>query len=711
MWVAGSLLGSAASLVMVAMLVAAWAGDGDGAWADLQDPGAAAGLNGAAGDPTAVADARGSGPGVEGGGAADADCGDGRCRDPRYSDSHEYLYGAGRADPPEGRFVDVAVWAYGSCGVRDSGELVCWGDHWSAAPEGRFTKVSMSGSHGCALAVNGSVECWGDNDSGQIDAPQGEFVEVSVSGSRSCAVALDASVRCWGADADLAIPAGDFAKVYADSLCGLRTDGEYVCWGQDGRYGALLDAPESEFEALSMELGYACALSTDGEVSCWGSSANFEGDSPPAAAADGPFVSLSVGYGHACALAADGSVECWGNNDAGQAEPRQGPFVQVTAGREFTCALDAAGEVSCWGHGSTDRRARALRRISAGHNFLCGILASDATVSCWPQRTGGGLLEDELLEDEPRGGGYVDVDAGRDYACALKADGQAVCWGYRDDLWEVFAFASEQRYRAIAVGYRAACGLRTDGTGHCWIPDWHPPGPGGQFAHVAAGPCGIRPTRNIECWGFTEHRRRAPRQHRAAHRRRHWLANLLRDKGYKLSHRLLGPRDQPPTIRDRGLLLPDLHGTLKNLRAHNQQRTAVLVPGPAGPRCTSANPATAGTARASRASTCRKEHSPRSQSGADTPAPSAPTERSPAGAATSTTVFGSRVPTSPTSRMYQPFGGGHGPCSLPLPSLSLSPWSPQRYSAPGAAAPAGATIPSSPPASPTPKPPSAPWTA
>ena len=363
----------------------------------------------------------------------------------------------------------------------------------------------MSGSHGCALAVNGSVECWGDNDSGQIDAPQGEFVEVSVSGSRSCAVALDASVRCWGADADLAIPAGDFAKVYADSLCGLRTDGEYVCWGQDGRYGALLDAPESEFEALSMELGYACALSTDGEVSCWGSSANFEGDSPPAAAADGPFVSLSVGYGHACALAADGSVECWGNNDAGQAESRQGPFVQVTAGREFTCALDAAGEVSCWGHGSTDRRARALRRISAGHNFLCGILASDATVSCWPQRTGGGLLEDELLEDEPRGGGYVDVDAGRDYACALKADGQAVCWGYRDDLWEVFAFASEQRYRAIAVGYRAACGLRTDGTGHCWIPDWHPPGPGGQFAHVAAGPCGIRPTRNIECWGFTEH--------------------------------------------------------------------------------------------------------------------------------------------------------------------------------------------------------------
>lgn len=479
----------------------------------------------------AVAVARWAGSGVEGEDVEGAECSGGRCRDPRYSDSLEYLYGAGRADPPEGVFVDVAVSGYGSCGVRDSGELECWGEHSGAVPEGRFAKVLGSGLHGCAVAVDGSVVCWGDNEFGQLDAPEGVFVEVSVSGSRSCAVAVEGSVRCWGADADLAVPAGDFEKVYAHGyafgLCGLRTDGEYVCWGQDGRYGTLSDAPEGKFEALALELGQACALRTDGAVLCWGSDAA-AGDGRFAAplvhrtnargdrflgSADGPYAALSLGYGHGCALAVDGSVQCWGDNNSGQAEPQQGPFVEVTAGGDFTCGLGAAGEVSCWGHGSAHREARAsaLSRISAGQSFLCGVLASDATVSCWPQYTGGGpFLKAERLKDEPKGGDYVDVDAGRDFACALRADGQAVCWGYRDDLWEVFAFASEQRYGAIAVGYDAACGLRTDGIGHCWIPNWHPPGPGGQFAHIAAGPCGIRPTGDIECWGFTKHRGEPP---------------------------------------------------------------------------------------------------------------------------------------------------------------------------------------------------------
>lgn len=437
------------------------------------------------------------------GGAAVSSGDGGVDRDPRYSDAPSSWYGAGRADPLGGVFVDLAVSQESSCGVRDSGELACWGDRWGVVPKGRFTKLSLSGGHGCALAVDGSVQCWGTNDMGQLDAPEGMFREVSASGSTSCAVTAEGSVRCWGDGGDLAVPPGKFIKVFAGALCGLRTDGEYVCWGPDDRDGPLLDAPAGEFEALVLELGYACALSADGEVSCWGSGSAIWGDPPPSAAS-GPFAAVSLGYGHGCALAVDGSVQCWGDNRSGQAEPRQGPFVQVTAGREFTCGLDTVGEVQCWGHGlNADSRARAqpLSRISAGEGSLCGISASDGTVACWLQYRGGARIE-----DGPKGGGFVDVDAGSQHACALRADGQAICWGYRTDrLSGLLAVVSEPRYRALAVGYRAACGSRTDGTSHCWMPDWLPPGPGGQFKHVAAGPCGIRPTGSIECWGFTRH--------------------------------------------------------------------------------------------------------------------------------------------------------------------------------------------------------------
>ena len=450
--------------------------------------------------------------------------------DERFSDSRYIWRGVGRAEPPSGVFVDVAVRQHSSCGVRDTGELVCWGDY-GAVPDGRFEKVSLSDGHGCALAIDGSVACWGSNKHGQLDAPDGRFTQVSAGPSTSCGVAVGGSVVCWGAGGDLEVPVGEFVKTYARSLCGLRTDGELVCWGHDDRNAGLLDAPGGEFITLSMTGRHACGLRSDGVVWCWGLGSPF--GQQPAVAAAGEFVAVSVGYGHGCALGVGGDVVCWGANDEGQAEPQPGPFAQVTAGSGFTCALDPSGNPSCWGKswagelglGSrgdlsrySDWEAQQIRqydrlykpepvftRISAGAHFVCGILTSNSSVACWDF----GRFDSGDLLAGPRGFDFVDVSSGAGHACALKVTGQAVCWGHQHELQEIYSSApephySEVSYSAIAVSASTACGQRSDGTRHCWAPYWSVPAPAGQFARLAAGPCGIRPAGHIECWGYNQ---------------------------------------------------------------------------------------------------------------------------------------------------------------------------------------------------------------
>ena len=75
------------------------------------------------------------------------------------------------ADPPSGTFRSVSAGAAHTCGVRDSGELACWGAE-ETAPAGRYTWVSAGWNHTCAVRDSGEVVCWGDNSHGQTDVPE-----------------------------------------------------------------------------------------------------------------------------------------------------------------------------------------------------------------------------------------------------------------------------------------------------------------------------------------------------------------------------------------------------------------------------------------------------------------------------------------------------------------------------------------------------------
>ena len=67
------------------------------------------------------------------------------------------------------------------------------------------------------------MECWGSNDDGQLDPPQREET----------------------------VESGPFASISANGnhTCGLQTDGQVVCWGDD-EFGQVT-APEGRFQSVS----------------------------------------------------------------------------------------------------------------------------------------------------------------------------------------------------------------------------------------------------------------------------------------------------------------------------------------------------------------------------------------------------------------------------------------------------------------------------
>ena len=101
------------------------------------------------------------------------------------------------------------------------------------------------------------------------------------------------------------------------------------------------------------------------------------------------------------------------------------------------------------------------------------------------------------------------------HACALRADGQVVCWGYNpllDDNGEPryqgnVTDARGGEFRAVSVGGRHACGVDADGAITCWGRNvfGESDAPEGKFVAVDAGDgrsCALRTDQMIECWGY-----------------------------------------------------------------------------------------------------------------------------------------------------------------------------------------------------------------
>lgn len=278
-------------------------------------------------------------------------------------------WGAGIPEPPDFDFFQIAVGTAHACGVDDHDDVKCWGGAGYGEGQdivGSFAQVVVGEYHTCALRNGGSVLCWGISkgspgaagDYGQAIEPAGEesFQQLAAGRYHTCGLRTDGTVRCWGAGQWRASTCGGtspncgqsspptgaadrFVQITAGEwhTCGLRSDGDVVCWGAgqaDPNGGPDLDQasppPAVKFTFISAGSYHTCGIKLDGKIQCWGAG-DFDGESPPfhfrqSIAVDGTYVSVAAGLGHTCALTDEFQAVCWGADDYGQSSPPPGTW-------------------------------------------------------------------------------------------------------------------------------------------------------------------------------------------------------------------------------------------------------------------------------------------------------------------------------------------------------------------------------------------------
>ena len=302
--------------------------------------------------------------------------------------------------------------------------------------------------------------------------------------SRPLLLALLPLAACGGSGADDARLPDDVIQIAAaaDTACALRGDGQVRCWGQVhvGTDARALDRATPIITlkgAAQLVVGdtHACARFQTGEVACWGDDGHGQlGDGKTTASATAVLVpgltdavDLSAASRQTCAVRQSGKVVCWGavpfvsdDPDATFSTPFEVPGVDdataVSAGESGSCALRRAGAVVCWGRGTHGQ-------LGAG---------GPAPDTCGKEPCARSAVAVAGLVDARQ------VSVGLDQACAVRASGEVVCWGWgavgqngdgttldRDAPVPVIGLGTVVSVRAL---HDRVCALRTGGELWCW---------------------------------------------------------------------------------------------------------------------------------------------------------------------------------------------------------------------------------------------------
>ena len=126
--------------------------------------------------------------------------------------------------------------------------------------------------------------------------------------------------------------------------------------------------------------------------------------------------------------------------------------------------------------------------------YACGV-RSDGGAVCW------GGWTDALTPT----GVFRSVSAGVRYVCGVLQDGDVQCWGVGDDD---LPLPPDGKFVSIHSGEENVCGVRDDGTLACWnvFQSGTLPTPEGRFKSVDLdgrdSACGVRIDDTISCWVF-----------------------------------------------------------------------------------------------------------------------------------------------------------------------------------------------------------------
>ena len=383
---------------------------------------------------------------------------------------------------PEG-VAAIAAGQRHTCALTLSGGVYCWGDNlFNRLGDGSdedspkpvpalglasgVQAIAVGWNHSCALKTDSSVVCWGATgflgvasfDKGPLIVPglESGVSAIAVGPTHTCAL-KGKQVLCWGANQSGQLGNGEQTTVQFELVA----------------VSGLLE----EVTALAPGGFHSCALA-DGRVFCWGGNSFGQlGDgtsqdrlSPVGVQGlDGDTVALSAGLAHTCAVLSTGRVECWGLDRGGllgggrlitgEAKPVQVVGLSegvgaISAGETSTCAV-VGGRVVCWGINDSLGLALDLasgssinpgvpqevqefsgtaQAVAVGSSHACSI-SSSGGVSCWGSnhngQLGNGSTEraDGPVQVVSLSSEVIELAAGDDHTCALKAEGAVFCWG------------------------------------------------------------------------------------------------------------------------------------------------------------------------------------------------------------------------------------------------------------------------------------------
>ena len=375
---------------------------------------------------------------------------------------------ASEPEPESETWVDVSVGYHFSCAVR-GGRVWCWGSN----AEGRAglgdtahsptpmrvegvddaLGVSAGESHACALRRGGRVACWGRNRYGQVGD--------GTTDDRARPVAVD-------------LVGVAQIETGRDHTCARLEAGTIACWGRASLVGDGTDESRprpTEVAGVANAIGLAvgtmtsCAWNVEGDAWCWGynTAGLFERRpgperAPRAVLREDPVEWIAIGNRHACFTRKTDHVGfCAGDAEDGQLGNQNVPD-------EARCERDGEEVVCTWTRPEPPREhddPRATRccphqrereprpppeerryplRAWWLHSDARGesVTASDAR-TCFLTDAREVACVGNLYYTNDWGhrhvapiegtAGTVRFDVDRGHGCALRDDGELVCWG------------------------------------------------------------------------------------------------------------------------------------------------------------------------------------------------------------------------------------------------------------------------------------------
>ena len=147
-----------------------------------------------------------------------------------------------------------------------------------------------------------------------------------------------------------------------------------------------------------------------------------------------------------------------------------------------------------------DRPARTFKAVDVGYDFACALTAA-GDIICWGY--------DGDRRATPPDGQFISVAVGELHTCGILSHGEISCWGNRQGR-----SIPEGRFKQISAGFNTTCGvietkllesqiICSEGSGGLAQPAQQPPP--GYFDSVSVSgnsACAIRRSGTIACWSI-----------------------------------------------------------------------------------------------------------------------------------------------------------------------------------------------------------------